>query len=96
MARVSNTTCDGCGKILLGQDKLATISETFMSIVGSVSLQTKEAPETNNKRAYTFFTETHRDFLSFCDVKCFVEWMKLREAVMKNRREKSLRKEVEN
>lgn len=96
MARVSNVICDGCGKILLGQDRMATVSETFITIMGSVSYQLKESEESGNKRSYMFLTETHRDETSFCDLGCLKLWMDLREIINKNRREQALRREVEN
>ena len=95
MARVSNVLCDGCGKILLGQDRMAKVSETFISIMGSVSYQLKESAETGNRRDYMFLTESHRDETSFCDLDCLQSWMKLRETINKNRREQALKREVE-
>ncbi len=95
MARVSNIICDGCGKILLGQDKMAKVSESFISVIGSISLQLAETLENGSKRGYQFLTESHRDETSFCDAKCFIAWMDLRQTIMENRRVNALKKEVE-
>lgn len=85
MARIYNVLCDGCGKILLGQDRMATISETYISIVGSISFQCKEDEIHYNKRSYMFVTDDHRSETFFCDAKCFNDYLNTRKVVIENR-----------
>lgn len=94
MARVENSLCDGCGKILLGKDRTATVSEDYLAIKGSISLQLKGVPETNHRRHYLFITEESNDERFFCDVKCLQEYINTRKVISENRRKEALMREA--
>lgn len=94
MARVSNSICDGCGKILLGKDRTASVSEDYICVKGSISLQLKENELNYNKRSYMFLTEDYTDERFFCDVKCFQSFIETQRTVIENRLKQAAIKRV--
>jgi hypothetical protein len=107
MARVEQTICDGCGKVLYGKDRKAFQSEDYIQIQGRVSLQlvNKELAKAGKDndpfyeykpRYYIFITPRPDSELSLCNVQCFQDYIEQRKHSYEQMRENQLRDETNN
>lgn len=92
MARTTNITCDGCGKVLYGMSKGEFVKLPNVQINGQIVIQ-KTDPETGYGYP-VFVTRTSNERMNFCDLVCLQDHMEFREARFEEERKKRLREEA--
>ena len=90
MATIQQTMCDHCGKLLKGKEGTAWVNEDFINVPSNVTLVrwNKEL----GRDVFVYIGKKDRsETLSFCDHRCFGDYLKMKEDVLMPKILESLR-----